>query len=204
MKIIVTSSKDNDRIPEIDIEVFVDHPLIHVDEESDSEIAAAVDLSKYNVPKGPVISRMKDLVFASMEDDFESFVEMVEDLCEEDYGLILTYKNANSDHSHYYNYLVKDENNTIIATMRIRLRISNHPAHKTPDQRRHKKEELESPKLRDLLTDEQIRSLGSHTISILVNDKKYSTYDDAFEEINRAIERAVNHVKSTTKYKKNK
>ena len=84
----------------------------------------------------------------------------------------------------------------------MRLRISNHPASRTPEQKKHKKEELNSPKLNDLLTYEQIRKLRKYPVTIIVNSEKFDSYGVAINFILDDIEDAVDVMRSKSKHRK--
>lgn len=64
----------NQFVPEIVIEVTTDHPILHVTHFDDDHVAATVDLSKYDLPDRPVISKDKNRITQHMIDDFEAFV----------------------------------------------------------------------------------------------------------------------------------
>lgn len=180
---------------EINIDVFVESPFINP-EELNQYIAAAYNADDFNIPEGPVISRDKNRITQQMISDYESFIDDVETLCEVNYGLILTYENESEDHSHYYTYLVKDDNGNIVARVRFRLRVSNHPAHRTERQKQNKKAEVESPKLKELLTDEQIRKMRSYSKEVVVNDSTFDSYHAAFDHVDKLIEHAIDVVKN--------
>lgn len=198
MKIYASKQKITESYPIIDIEVYADHPIFW---SNDSEIAAAIDLTKYDLPKGEMIAKDKARVTGHMIDDFDSFVERVEDLCEEDYELILTYKNVSDDHSYYYNYLATDSEGNITVDIRLRLRISNHSPKRSKEQRRHKDEELESERLHELLSDYEISKLTKYPKIIVVNDERFETYEDAFEAVNEIIEDAVAVMRKNEKHR---
>lgn len=181
----------NNQVPELVITVTTDHPLLHIDQFDDDYVFSTVDLSKYDLPDRPVISKDRNRVTQHMIDDFEGFVEDVELLCEEDYGLVLTYENTSDDHSHYYNYLATDEEGNIVMRLRLRLRISNHPPKRSKQQKAHKSDELNSPKLHELLDEESIKNLTKYTKIITVNDETYPSYRAAFQDVNQIIEHAV-------------
>ena len=181
--------RSNKQVPRIiDIDIFADHPIFHA---SDEEISSAIDLSKYQLPQGDVIAKDKNRITSRMVCDFEEFAERIEDLCEDDYGLVMTYKNISDDHSHYYNYLATDSNGNIVVDLRLRLRIANHDPKSSPEQKKHKKEELASPKLHELLPEYAISKLTKYPKIIIVNDELYSSYEEAFEEVNDVISEAV-------------
>lgn len=171
----------------VNIDVIADHPIL----DPNYTVAASEHLPKNPLPSGPVISKDRNRITQRMIDDFESFMDNIEWLCEETYGLIGTYKNVSEDHSHYYNYLAADEDGNIIVKFRLRLRISNHKAKRTEQQQRNKKEETESARLKELLTDEQIKKLRSYAKLITVNDEEYSSYEDAFDDIDNIVGDAV-------------
>lgn len=171
----------------LDVVIFADHPIL----DPDFAVAASNHVPKNPLPSGSVISKDKERITQRMIDDFDSFMDNIESLCEEIYGLIGTYKNVSDDHSYYYNYLATDEEGNIIVRFRLRLRISNHRAKRTEQQQRNKKEELESARLKELLTDSQIKNLTSYAKLITVNDAEYDSYEDAFDDIDQIIGNAV-------------
>ena len=173
----------------INIDVFVDHLLLHVDDFS--KITATIDRSEYNLPSRPIIVKDRNRVEGWMINDFEAFVEDVEDLCEHRHGLILTYKNVSDYNSHYYNYLATDKEGNIITKIRLRLRIADHDPKRSKEQKKHKKEELNSERLNELLTKEQISDLTTYTKIITVNDSIYDSYEDAFDDVNKILKHAV-------------
>lgn len=184
---------NSNSVPIIDIDIFTDHPLLHMDDFR--HVAASVDLSEYDLPNRPVISKDRNRITGEMIDDFEAFVEDVESLCEDKYDLVLVYENVSPDLSHYYSYLVKDEDGEIIVKIRIRLRISNHLPKKSQKQKEHKKSELDSEALRNLLTEEEIINLDQYTLIITINDTKFDNYEEAFRYTSKKIARAIEVVR---------
>ena len=180
----------------VDIEIFAGHPIL----DNEGEIAASSDDKYYaNLPTGPVISKDRNRITQHMIDDFEGFVETIESVCEEKYGLILTYKNVSNDHSHYYNYLAADSKGNIILEFRLRLRISNHPAHRTKEQQANKKEELASEELHRLLSQHDINKLTTYVKVITVNDEKFQTYEAALDDTMEIIDETVKVMKRKAK-----
>lgn len=189
MKIVAKKSTD---IPlTLNITVLTDHLIFHDDMLIELLQQGLIVASDIELPQGPVIDRKKARVTGSMEDDFESFVERIEDFCELKMKLIGTYKNASADNSYYYNYLAKDSEGNIIVRIRLKLRISNHPAKRGSRQSYNKDQELASKKLHELLTQEQIDNLDTYPLIILVNSDKFDSYEDAYNYIAGKIQRAV-------------
>lgn len=190
MKIYIKNSNSNS--PILDVEVIAYHPIF--DDIDDPEIAAAEDISP-SLSDRPVISKDKNKIKQWMVDDFAAFVENIECLCEQKYKLIGTYKNSSKDNSYYYNYLAQDDKGNIIIDCRLRLRISNHDAHSTKGQQRNKNSELNSEKLHELLTQQQIDKLNPYTKVIVVNDEVFNSYDEAYFHAIDVIEHAVKVMK---------
>lgn len=183
-------AKKLDSIPlEFNVIVDIDSSLIYGF--SDANIEGSIDLSDFNLPEGPVISKDRKRITQQMINDFECFVDDVETLCELNYGLEVTYTNISPDHSHYYNFLAKDADGNIIARFRFRLRISNHKAHRTKQQTQNKKSEINSPRLHELLTEEQISKLRVRSEDIVINDDYFDNYTEAFEYVDSVIRRSV-------------
>lgn len=174
-------------VKSFDIYVDIEYPLAYLDFD---EICSSIDLDMYDIPSGVVISRLKDNSSQALE-DYDAFVENIEDLLIDVYGLELTYFNDSDDNSRYYNFLAKDSSGNIKFRFRLRLRISNHSSHRTKEQIHNKKEELDSPELKRLLTEDQIRKLQPYFKSIIVNDERYSSYEEAYLDINDKIENWV-------------
>lgn len=183
-------AKKLDSIPlEFNVIVDIDSSLIYGF--LDANIEGSIDLSDFNLPEGPVISKDRKRITQQMINDFECFVDDVETLCELNYGLEVTYTNISPDHSHYYNFLAKDADGNIIARFRFRLRISNHKAHRTKQQTQNKKSEINSPRLHELLTEEQISKLRVRSEDIVINDDYFDNYTEAFEYVDSVIRRSV-------------
>lgn len=177
----------------INVDVVAYHPLL-VEYLSD-RISADVNLSEYKLPDGKLISKEKEKITSEMVSDFHAFMEDVELFCENNCDLIGTYKNISDDNSYYYNYLATDDNGNIIIDYRLRLRVSNHLPKKSKQQNKHKTEELDSEKLKELLDIDEISKLKTYTKIITVNDEQYDDYIDAFESVCDIIENAVKVMK---------
>lgn len=184
MKILARNINSNPLV--FNVEIYADHPIFY-----DDLIGYVAADIRPDLPDRAVITRNRKKLKGWMVDDFESFVERIEDFCEITMDLVGTYKNVSSDHSHYYNYLAKDSDGNIIAKIRMRLRISNHLPKRSSQQKYNKKQELESPKLHELLTPEQIANLESYVIVVVVNDEKFDSYEEAYDYITSKVRRAV-------------
>lgn len=186
MKIYIKSSNSNSLV--LDVEVIAYHPIF--DDLNEPEIAASENVDS-NLPNRPVIAKDRNKIQQWMVDDFNAFVENIECLCEQKYKLIGTYKNHSKNNSYYYNYLAQDDAGNIIIDCRLRLRISNHDAHSTKGQQQNKKAELDSAKLHELLTQQQIDKLNPYTKVIVINDEIFDNYDEAYFHVVDVIEHAV-------------
>lgn len=194
MKILTTSNVIE--IPLVfDIEIYTDHPVLNLPGSNCSDVSASKQDLKDRLPNGRLISKEKNRITQQMIDEFEAFTERIEDLCEDEYGLVLTYRNVSDDHSYYYNYLVKDEEGKLIARFRIRLRISNHNAHRTEQQKKNKKEETKTDIIKQLLSQQQINKMRPYPILVEVNDSEFESYEDAFDHIDERLQRAIEIVR---------
>ena len=159
--------------------------------EYQDDISASYDLSKLNLPKDEVISKYINRITDEMVSDFEDFMEAVELFCEENCGLVGVYKNVSDDHSHYYNYLAKADNDNIIIDFKLKLRITNHNAKRTKQQKHNKKSENNSKVLNNLLTVDEIKNLKTIPKTFIVNNKKFNSYVEAADYVFRIIEETV-------------
>lgn len=151
------------------------------------EIAAA-SYKGFNIPDGEVISGIKGAIIAGqIENDYEAFIQSLEDLLTEYYGLILTYASKSEDHSHYYNFLAKDpKTGNVLFRFRLRLRISNHPAHRSKESQIHKQEEENTDRYKEL-TKDITKDPRPYVKYITVNKEIYDTYELAFIDIDRQV-----------------
>lgn len=163
--------------------------IVDVVFEDDSYVAASTYKGLY-VPDGDIISGDKDAELPpEVVADYNAFIVSVEDLCIDYYGLELTYLNFSDDLSNYYNFLAKDEYGNPILKFRLRLRVSNHPAHRTKLQQQNKKAEESSE---ELLRFTHGKKLKKYSVDFVVNDKtKYESYMDAFVALDNLISRAI-------------
>ena len=114
------------------------------------------------------------------------------------YNIFELYSN---DHSHYYNYIAKDDKGNVIVNIRLRLRISNHPAKRTSSSQKQKKDEINSEKLQEMFSKQQISKMDPYPKVIIVNDDIYNDYDEAFADVEQQIEGAVIKMKKRGKIK---
>lgn len=172
-------------IPTFDIDVLID-------ELNGGAIESSADPSNYYIPSGRVIEDIKDndpQVIA----DYDAFVETIEDLLIDYYHFELTYYDDNENNSRYYNFLAKDSEGNITMKFRLRLRISNHVPHRTQKSQKKKNSEIENSReeLHKFLNDNQISKLKAYTKVIIINNKEYDSYEEAFIDIDKMIERFV-------------
>ncbi len=186
----------------MDVEIIGYHPLLEFLETHN--IAASIDLSEFELPSGQVISKEKERVTQEIKDDSEAFMDRVEFLCGDKLHLFGTYKNVSEDDSYYYNYFAKDSNDNIILDYRMRLRISSHNPKRSKQQKLHKKSELDSETLRRLLSEEEIQGLDAYSVYITVNDKTFTSYEQAFAFIVSRLQKAVQVMHSREKYRSKK
>ena len=140
-----------------------------------------------NVPDGDVISPERHLINSQAIADYEAFVENLEILLEDYYELELYYKNASENNSWYMSFLAKDAGGKVLAKFNVRLRISNHPARRTAQQKKQKKEEKQQLMRYKGLTQSQLNKIRPFTKSIVVNSETYADYDEATMAIDEAM-----------------
>ena len=148
---------------------------------TETQDVAAATYRGFSVPDGPVIDGTKGVVLsAQVIADYEAFIVSIEDLCTEYYGLKIIYQNASEDYSHYYSFLATDDEGNVKLKFRLRLRVSNHPAHRSKLSQKHKKEETQSPEYKKYVVGKPPQPLFRQ---ILVNNQEYSNYVQAFADI---------------------
>lgn len=159
------------------------------------EVMAAM-YKGYNIPDGEVISGLRSAIITDkIEIDYEAFIESLEDLLTEYYGLELFYKNRSDDYSHYYSFLAKDKDSgKIYFKLRLRLRISNHDPHRSDASQKHKKEETETERYKEL-TKDAAKDPKPYTKVITVNKEQFSNYEEAFIALDNEIAKWVEIMK---------
>lgn len=151
---------------------------------------AASELHGIHIPDGELMSGIRgDIPSEQMVADYEDFIEAVEDLLQDYYGLILVYKSKSVDYSKYYNFLACDESGNALFRIRLRLRISNHNPRRSKESQKHKKEEKESEKLLNLLNGRPMPK--AYPKSIIVNSTEFNSYEEAFKYIDSEVVRWI-------------
>lgn len=185
-----TRSEISNKIPmEFDIEVNI------IPKYTTDEIKSAM-YKGFEIPDGEVISGIKNAIITDqIEADYNAFIESVEDLLMEYYGLELFYENVSPDYSHYYSFLAKDKaTGEVYFRFRLRFRISNHPAHKSGASQKHKREETKTDRYKELTKDIS-KDPRPYSKSITVNKELYSSYEAAFIDIDKQVEEWVTTMK---------
>ena len=185
----IKCTESNNSIMEFDINVDI------VPKYTDEEIESSI-YKGFTIPDGEVIPETKcDRFSDEIEADYAAFVESVEDLLTEYYGFELYYENKQGQHSKYFSFLAKEkETGKIYLKFRLRLRVSNHDAHRTDASQSHKKEETETEKYKEL-TKNAPRVPRPYTKNILVNSTMFNSYEEAFIDVDEKIEKWIEVMK---------
>lgn len=169
---------------EIDIEAVVEFNA------KDQDVAASTYKDLY-VPEGELLPGEKDAIINSQAwADYCSFIESVEDLMTDYYDLHIYYKNESEDYSFYWGLLAKNDTEDILIDFNLKLRVSNHPAHRSKESQ-HRKAEQEA-QLQKITEGKKSKPM---TQIVVVNNKTFKSYMDAFMEVDRILERAVGIMK---------
>lgn len=152
------------------------------------EVKAAM-YKGFEIPDGEVISGIKGAIITDqILSDYNAFIESVEDLLMEYYGLKVFYTNQSDGHSQYYSFFAKDKNTgKIYFKFKLRLRISNHDPHRSKESQAHKKEDTKTDDYKKLMKGIK-KDPRPYTQSIVANKEKYDSYETAFIEIDKNIE----------------
>lgn len=153
----------------------------------DAESVAAATYRGYNVPEGPLLPAEKDAIIDSqVYQDYQDFIESVEDLCTDYYDLEIYYKNKSQDNSFYWGMLAKNSDESLILDFDFTLRVSNHDSHRSEQSQKHKAEK--KAKLAEIAKGKKTRPI---TRSIVVNQDKFSSWMEAYEAICDLVEGVV-------------
>lgn len=170
----------NDDITKIQIVVEVE--FLNTSE----SVAASYSSERFKnseLPPAEKDALMNSQVFA----DYAAFVETIEDLITDYFGLNIYYKNDNAIYnSFYFGVLAVDDNENYILDCEAVIRISTHYQHKTPASEEAKAKQ--KAKLKEVTNGARLQPVRKN---ILINDKSFSNYDDAYEFIFPIIERVA-------------
>ncbi len=179
---IRSNSDENIKHINIEVEIEIPHP--------EGQVAAAT-YKGFNVPEGKLLPAEKDAIFDSQAlEDYRAFIDSIEDLITDYYELNVFYKNNSPDNSFYFGMLAKDNNGNLLLDFDFTLRISTHPAHRTDQSQKHKKEK--DAALAELTKGKKTKPLRKY---ILVNDKQYDDYIEAYLAVDKMIESQVEIMK---------
>lgn len=179
MKRYIHSSTTEEPVTEtIRIVVDVDFSLI-------KEVAASRRGVK--LPTGKLLPAEKDaLIDSQVLADYHAFIETVRDLIADYYNLHIYYKNSSDDNSFYFGFLAKNSDGSFLLDFEATIRISNHDPHGTPQADHAKKEQNEElMKLTDGVRPRPWRK------NIIVNDREFSSYEEAYDQVDSIVQRAV-------------
>lgn len=169
---------------DITASIFIDSAIFPI-------AGSTVDTSQFSIPSRPVISKFEKEIGLQAIVDYDDFIENITNFIEDYLELELIHTNASKKRSRYFSFIARDEDGTIYLRFRLRLRISNHNAHSTKQQKLQKKHETEQILKEEKLTEYDLRKMQKLTKSIIVNNETYSSYTDAFIDISEQAEEWV-------------
>ena len=144
---------------------------------------AAASYKGFNVPDGKLLPVEKDAIVDSQAlEDYHAFIDSIEDLIQDYYQLHVFYKNDSPDNSFYFGMLAKDSEGNLLLDFDFTLRVSTHPAHRTEQSQKHKKEK--DAELAKVTNGKRTKPLRKY---ILVNDKEYDNYSEAYLAVDEMI-----------------
>lgn len=152
-----------------------------------SEPVAAATYKGFYIPEGPLLPEEKGAIIGTQAlEDYHAFIESVEDLFTEYYGLEIYYKNDSPSHSYYFGLLAKNSDGSIILDFDFTLRVSNHPAHRSKQSQHFKKERQAA--LKELSGQKKPQPVTRY---IIVNNNTFSNYMDAYFKVDEEIKEVV-------------
>lgn len=180
-------------IPAIEFEICIEI----LPKYTTQEVKAAM-YKRNNIPDDEVISELRSAIITNkIEVDYASFIESLEDLLTEYYGLELVYEDEYQDYSYYYSFIAKEkESGKLFFKFTLRLRISNHSAYRSDASQAHKTEDIQTARYKELIRDISNGS-RSYTQNIVVNTETYRSYEAAFVDIDDQVDRFMKKQKPT-------
>ncbi|MDO4406051.1 MAG: hypothetical protein Q4C07_02565 [Eubacteriales bacterium] len=164
--------------------------VVNVEFVADNGVAAATYYKGgkvFNVLQGRLLPASKPIKLepdSQIVVDYTDFIESVTDLITDYYNLKVCYKNKSENYSYYFGMLAKDSNNDIIMDFDFTLRISNHLPKRFKSSQEHK-----NKRKQDLKEFTGGRPTRPQTKSIIVNEKVFSNYMDAYEYTDKLVDR---------------
>ena len=169
--------------------------VVEIEYFDDNDEIAASTYKGFYIPDGPVIPGLPEAVVDSKAvQDYSDFIESVQALITDYYKLKIYYKNTSKDYSNYFGILAKNKDGSIIIDFDFTLRISNHNAKRSKQSQKHKKEK--NKLLEDLTQGKTTKPIRK---SIIVNNKEYSTYMQAYLVIDETIEEVATNMLKKSK-----
>ena len=186
-KNIGASDSDNS-IMEFDINVEI------IPKYTAEEMKSAMN-NRGEPPDVEVISGLKAAIITyKIEPDYEAFIESVEDLLTEYYGLELFYMHKPDGHSKYYSFLAKDKTSSkVYFEFRLRLDILNHPANRTGAFQKHNIEAADTERNMEL-TEDVSKDPRPYSIRVTVNNAQFDSYETAFVDTDEKIMKWIEEI----------
>ena len=144
-------------------------------------VAAAYELENLRNSKSPPVAK-DALIDSQVLADYHAFVETIEDLITDYFGLDIYYKND----SPYFGALAVDSTGKYILDCEAVIRISTHDPHRTPESVKEKVKQQD--KLKGITNGAKLQPVRKN---IIINDESFSNYDEAYEFVFPIIERAA-------------
>ena len=176
MKRYIPTSSD---IPKLQI-------IVEVEFVNETEsVAASYELENLRNSKLPPAAK-DALIDSQVLADYHAFVETIEDLMTDYFGLDIYYKNDSPYNSFYFGALAVDSTGKYILDCEAVIRISTHDPHRTPESIKEKMKQ--QAKLKDVTNGVKLQPVRKN---IIINDESFSNYDEAYEFVFPIIERAA-------------
>lgn len=160
--------------------------VVEVEFLSEAEsVAASYDSERFNNSELPPAAK-DALIDSQVLADYHAFVETLEDVMTDYFGLELYYKNDSPYNSFYYGALAVNDEGDYILDCEATIRISTHDPHRTSESEKEKAKQ--KAKLNEIAKGKRLQPVRKN---IVINDKEFSNYEDAYEFAFSQIERAA-------------
>ena len=153
---------------------------------------AATSYKGHEIPEGKLPpADKKALLNSQVYQDYLAFLEAIDEIIF-DYDLKIYYENESETNSLYRSGLAKDSKGDILLKFAVHIRVSTHPAHRTKESQKNKKEER--AELTKLAGKKKVTPLP---INVVVNDKAedFASYLDAIVYFDERLAHAVEIMK---------
>lgn len=180
----------------LDVTIFASHPLLDLFKELG--IDESIDISSYSFSGKQPLNKERNRILSQISCDFESFMDMAESICEDNFKLQGEYKVCSSENHLYYHYLAKNDLGETIIDFRLRMYLSMYTSNILCN-KINIPEDLSQELFDKLFVERKIKVFQFSNVVVHINDETCDDYIDASDYIWATVRCAVESMNSKRK-----